>query len=932
MRRLMARWHTAGEAHMEGTLLVAQGDAWARRRLLIPSISRWHRGLDAQQDQAVLLATATSTARSGRLARGLAQMSREAKLRELHAPTNAELGQRARMACSVAAWRRLQAALQADDDDRAWWYDAHHLALARLRASRLPAHFHGWAIRAEELHTRARAGAMADGHFGRRAMHVALVVIKESAQQRETWHAVYAELLRHRGRLLLMRWHQSASSRADAADEWTSLRVAARGFERRRALQQWARAVRRQHAATERAVASSLRTRMRRVAVTAIRTWSQCAARRADRTAATANASAGAQLHAMAAAMVAWHRVAYDSLALAEAERAAARRRGLRALARWHDHRQRRRLDLEEMSAAAVQAWRLACARTLTAWMAACAWRERQRVLSKRGAAADRAIREATALNTWLVVATRRAELAAVADGAHAASCASRFGAAFALWSWLAATHRWLAWAERRLRAARLQRHAIACVAGWRRAASTHAIGRDGAILLERRSRLRGLQRLRENVYRIRHLESAVIKYWRRSAAAEGLLVSGLEAFIAHAATCHAADADATRIAVASDAHRLGRRALMQWMGPSRRCAQLRGTALAAALAGAKLRRNAHFTAWRRSCLLRRRCVEAWYHRERACASAHLTAWHKHAAASRRAHAFHTASVRAHARRHLHALHAYCSRRHAAREAGVALAERHTAAARADVFRGWRRQLAARSAARAVAMAWLESTCTACWLAWRGAVREAKRERADEMHTLARLRATLHAKPDAVSASASRCIIRWRLLLIGKVLSTWVAHARGRRLRRDAWSVFSSRRHARLLEMCVRGWREAMWHSQLMRRVRSDLTDEYDRDRRRSSISTPWQAPSPGTFGTPALDAVRRAESLAKLEERIAVVKARVSAMGPTGGEHRGIAFDDEDASSSDGEEDSSSAISELGDISIRVRTPRTGQAGGRQR
>jgi len=68
--------------------------------------------------------------------------------------------------------------------------------------------------------------------------------------------------------------------------------------------------------------------------------------------------------------------------------------------------------------------------------------------------------------------------------------------------------------------------------------------------------------------------------------------------------------------------------------------------------------------------------------------------------------------------------------------------------------------------------------------------------------------------------------VRWLLLGGGAAFSAWVAYARGRVWTRGATATADERCARGLASRALVGWRQAVWHQQLMREARRSLEGE----------------------------------------------------------------------------------------------------------
>ena len=540
----------------------------------------------------------------------------------------------------------------------------------------------------------------------------------------------------------------------------------------------------------------------------------------------------------------------------------AVRMRWGRVLAVWQCLRRSRHRAALLSNAGALHAVRRTCTRGLTAWANRCARNERGKIMRRRGAAAHRANLEATAITAWRALAHRRILLSDASRAASAGLLASRSAAALSRWARTGAKRRGVTSAASRLSAARRRRLSLGAIGLWRSVVLAKVMASGAKRMCASHATQRGIRAWRRHTIRASKVVRAVTRLWRRSGTADALRTAVIRALRSNVKESVAAAATAEQLAASHDMRRLINRAVVGWMAPSRVRSQLHATCDDAMRRLSDRRRIATLRYWQPLSATLKRCRAARAASRAACVSAHFYALRRLCACLRRARSIERSVGRDIERRHLLALAALCARRRAARHAGDALERSLASKERGVLFRGWRRGVALRSVSRALELAWLEGTCVACYTAWRDHTQEARREARLEASRIEKLVATLHNKPARLAATAFRTLTRWRLLLVGRVISHWAAHAKGRASRRHGWLVLSQLTQQGMLRACVSGWREAMWHAQLMRRVHaerrasresthlSSVGSPCDSAARESPWSSapegsPWVAPSP---------------------------------------------------------------------------------------
>ena len=452
--------------------------------------------------------------------------------------------------------------------------------------------------------------------------------------------------------------------------------------------------------------------------------------------------------------------------------------------------------------------------------------REQTRQLQRRGAAAHVAMLFTTTLDTWRQVAFHLGSLKAIERAATNTISIIRTGSAFAQWALLDATIRWVSHCESNVVAVRGRRRQNEALVKLRKLSYYAAMMSNARLLNEAQRLTRGVRRLSFSSYRAAKLDHAVTRYWKRSPSARALRKSVMLAFRVFLRSCKHAANKLDQIAIAHEYRRLSRRALACWIVPARLHQRkvYRGRELMRT-AGMK-RCKAAFIGWNGVSTILSHVHSMRRKRRLECTSAHLSALRELMGWLRCAKELRLRSDRAHERRHLHALASYCAHRRAVREAGESLMVRQGLGIKAGAFQSWRRQKAAACAARAFDLCWFEGFSLLCWGAWKGYAVNQRREKAQAVKMQARMEARLHAKPSAYGAGAYRCLARWRLLLISRVLNSWVTHTKGRIIRRYAFNELHELWRSNLMRRCVMGWREVMWHDQLIRKVRQVQAEE----------------------------------------------------------------------------------------------------------
>jgi len=171
---------------------------------------------------------------------------------------------------------------------------------------------------------------------------------------------------------------------------------------------------------------------------------------------------------------------------------------------------------------------------------------------------------------------------------------------------------------------------------------------------------------------------------------------------------------------------------------------------------------------------------------------------------------------------HLRAWRALTRRRGAVRTNGAASRAALQGARRGALFHVWLGATAARRAAGALALCHFEAVVVACWQAWRGVALTAWRERQQALRKQAALEQQLKADPRR-HAATHRAAVRWLLLGGGAAFSAWVAYARSQVWRRGATLTADARWSRGLASRALVGWRQAVWHQELMREARRSL-------------------------------------------------------------------------------------------------------------
>ena len=523
-----------------------------------------------------------------------------------------------------------------------------------------------------------------------------------------------------------------------------------------------------------------------------------------------------------AAALLTWRAMALLRHRRQSAHEHAAEWRQGRGLRLWRVRSVTRCECARLRSRAADAAKRAAISRALMAFACACALREQQRQLQRRGAAAHTAALLGNATFLWYVRSSDcgRCAVATLAASLHIA----RARIASALERWLARHSHAYSCLRRQaaLLGARLRRRALRLMERWRVGAGQVARTADARLICEGRSLGRGLLRWHAHCRRAWQLETAAGRYWRRSCAAVRLQTAVIRTLRREAL----AGSRVTAAALEHERRALARIARSGWFDAHRVRARVLVAGRAASWVASCRVRTTCMQAWYCALQLRRRCRWGSWARARECISAHHAAWRQLCAVLRNARALERRRVERTSRQHLRALATYCAHRATLRRAAAALTRERAARERGSLFGLWRRQSAVRAALRALRRAWLESTALCCWAALRQHAHARRAERLNQADNERRLRHKLRVGGDELHGAAYRCLARWRLLLLGRLWSTWTAFSRAHARRRLVAYEVASRHCQRVLSRCMQGWREAMWHEQLLRRVRADLAAE----------------------------------------------------------------------------------------------------------
>ena len=313
----------------------------------------------------------------------------------------------------------------------------------------------------------------------------------------------------------------------------------------------------------------------------------------------------------------------------------------------------------------------------------------------------------------------------------------------------------------------------------------------------------------------------AASHYWLASSSATRLKRAVVDALRSSVVDAHSE----RRRAEDHDLARLLGRVRAGWIAPRRRARRLREAAAAVAVHEGAAVRRAAWRSWRRAFAIRRSATRALGARGRECAGTHLAAWAALAKALSGARRLQQRTDGRVASVHLDAWRALCVRRADTRTAGGTLASLRAGRTRAALLRCWARQAGAAAAGHALARASLENSVIGCWDALAEHARRARRERRWQARHAAAVEGALRVNP-ALGEVAHRCLARWRLLLLGRCVRAWAHAARGRVHRRVAALAVARSARLGVLRRCTCGWREVIWHDQLMRRVRTQLNAE----------------------------------------------------------------------------------------------------------
>lgn len=519
------------------------------------------------------------------------------------------------------------------------------------------------------------------------------------------------------------------------------------------------------------------------------------------------------------------------------------------------------------LAATADGAWqRGAAQRALRAGLQYVAAVEAARAERRAAVAAAAALMRQVRLRAWVARWCGHASVASVARAAGAAAASQRTRAAagvrmrrsWRLWHALASEHARLAHAlsHHRLVRTRIRRAAgdvSRAIHRWGARALAHPLARQRwADLLARRSVGGAVRRWRrETGFRVlarearcaadAHAVVATLGWWATGAAVNSRRVRAEEEVASgHAAAerhrgfgvwVRAAAATVGLQPVASHAMWLvralwARRALSQWAAVAAARARAAGAVSIwrrRALCGASADWRTLATAARRSraadhaalasgerwwrLRLLGRLVSAWSCRVRLMAAARTVQMRGEGGVVRAL----LCAWRAHARK-----------RRSLRDSLVLMAKAVRRRRAERHVRAWRRGMAVAAAARQLARSWIENVALRCWHAMRvNALRgraAAQGERREEEAMRHRLGTSAPLRD-----ACQYAIARWVLLLVAAVLRTWRDEVRRRRLLRPLLSTLTSRQAAGLAARAFRGWAEAVWYAQLMRRCRADV-------------------------------------------------------------------------------------------------------------
>lgn len=200
-------------------------------------------------------------------------------------------------------------------------------------------------------------------------------------------------------------------------------------------------------------------------------------------------------------------------------------------------------------------------------------------------------------------------------------------------------------------------------------------------------------------------------------------------------------------------------------------------------------------------------------------------AWYRHVQMVQAVRAFRARGDGGFARVLLHAWHTYTRKRGALRRALMNTSDAARRSRAAQHMRAWRRGMAATVAARRLAMCWLEALAIICWRELRSNALRAREEREGEWAAIERACRHLRASVP-LHAACHYAIARWKLLPGAAALSTWKFEVRKRHVLRLQLDKFALQRAGNLASRVFRGWAEAVWYEQLMRRCREEIQSE----------------------------------------------------------------------------------------------------------
>ena len=872
-------WAVLTESSIEAGLLLAQGEACCRRRQLIPSLETWLRGVEYLTACEERSDAADASARRMRVRRGVSALWTNARrLDKLRAATE-QLMVYAASVSLAATWARWCTACARRAAELAWWEEACEIAQGGFSLLRLTPAWDAWLDQVDAWTSYSIVLDESDAHASLAARRRGVRALRRHARgvwQREHEAAQHAEqLLTFKGRHALAHMLRFARYRGTVRRLAERRMAIAARHAHRCAAGKWLRRARKQREGVDRKICSVAPDLAKRRAL-------RCLLRRTflmathDRLGAGLHAKVERRAHVVA--VDAWR----DALVLArwisELWSTAAGHRCRRSIRNWRTQRAEWACEAEQGVRAARHALREAYARGLGRWLDDCADQEQQQQLDERGSATYRSNRYMAAIVTWRIEVIRRLRLAISSHCAANAVETARQASCVRKWTHRSATTRRRTATQAAIRHAGGQRRMMHLLTTWRLGGAQIAREADARLLFESLSLRRGLRCLERYRHLQAEIDSAAMRRWRLSTPARQQKLSALYALRVDAQIGRALEEHAGK----SDRWRLALRAAFSWFEPAAQRNRLSAVASDVASVRERRARVERFAAWRHSYRILAFATRTTRTRNTTCCSTHLGALRALCVGLRRARSLLRKRLLWTCQLHLRALADFCARRRAMRREAADLVSRRAANERAKIFRGWRRQLAVRSATKAFSLAYLESMFLCCWAAMRAYAWQrmaqarrytdaCRRRTADllpsslvsrspcllspscfvadaqpiasrpfhapspspprESRLEAKLTQDLWTRPESLRTTAFTCLAQWRLLLFGRILRTWAEFAqRNRKLRHYGeellWKTLFS-----LLARCLNGWREAMWHGRLMRRVRMDLAEEQ-----RSSI------------------------------------------------------------------------------------------------